>query len=192
MKESSLRTVHLPEDDPRAFELVLKSIYDDNISSPINDERTLVDLLIKTYFLANKLCMEALANDIMDIVKGWHSTHFVYASLVQDLPQSPMRMFLVHTLAWDIIDPLGNLWEQKDCLQTDEVADLFRVGGELVVEIMRLCGKITKSLRSGEETTRPWEWPDCDFHQHVDTYSCVISGSKDSSSTYRQSEFLYS
>ncbi|EXJ94636.1 hypothetical protein A1O1_03032, partial [Capronia coronata CBS 617.96] len=61
MKEHHEKAVHLPEDDPEAFEVVAKWMYSNSVPNEFQPS-----VLVHAYHLARKFCMTDLQNAVMD------------------------------------------------------------------------------------------------------------------------------
>ncbi|TVY15177.1 hypothetical protein LARI1_G007255 [Lachnellula arida] len=82
-KEGVDGTMHLPEDDPEAFSALVVWIYRDQLplfpSERFTDDRDgcerYIDILLPFFLLAEKLCINALANQIMDRIQDVQLKH---------------------------------------------------------------------------------------------------------------------
>jgi hypothetical protein len=118
MAEAASEVVRLPEDDPETFQRVLRWVYFAEIDHNLGWYLAGMRGLVKTYALADKLCMEKLANSIMDITKTWHQIHCSYATLIIDTPLGPMKEYLTAQLAWEIRS--GAVWRFRE--EADDLA----------------------------------------------------------------------
>lgn len=164
MVESESRTVKLPADDPEAFAFILEWTYGQQIESPKDEKVADVRRLIKTYALADKLCMEILGNALVNEVMDWHRNNVGRPDLLLEAPESPLRDFLVDQFAWDVGQP--TIWKPNGL--TDTIEKFFRSGGPEVVSVMRAYGKFVVE----KDLVDPCEGPKCKYHKHVDTEKC--------------------
>ena len=169
MKEGSTKTVKLPDDEPRAFEWVLPWAYSKEIRKPEKSWGVrMARRLYQTYLLADKLCMEALCNAIMDVVIDWHQTDYSFANLVPELTPSPLKDFVKAQVAWDLRDP--EVWNKKGT--SAYLKEFFLSGTPEVVEVMRANGKLIQDEQEGETIVDPCKEPKCKYHKHMDTQKC--------------------
>jgi hypothetical protein len=81
-KEAITGIIELPEDDPASMALLVDFLYrgslpdiDEQYEKTNKDgleEYTSMEVLLKLYYLAEKLCMSNLMNQIMDKIRHWH------------------------------------------------------------------------------------------------------------------------
>jgi BTB/POZ domain len=173
--ESTTSEVELPVDLPAAFEEVLKWVYSGNVTSPFalpaSEGETIVQNLVHTYILADKLCMESLCNQIVDTVKAWHEEFHLMPTILVPfrggvLSDSGLRTFLIRQLALDIC-----AHEPAD----DLLAEFFEQGGSEVWEVVKrmreLQREFTRDNVCNADPSR--EDPNCVYHRHRDTKSCL-------------------
>lgn len=164
MKEASTKTVNLPEGSPEAFECVLKWVYSKVIERPKALEFCNSRRLYEAQLLADKLCMEALCNLLMETIMTWHDDMWSFASILPEIPESPLKNFLVLQLAWDL--RVGKIW--KNSLAEQSLEKFFSSGKPEVIRVMQAQGKSIIYNERGQ----PCDGPRCKYHKHVDTEKC--------------------
>ena len=102
MQEGSTNTVTLPDDKPEAFECILKWVYGKTTEICTTKALPKEDLCTRAYLLADKLCMEALSNALMDDIMEFHKANFADANELLEVPESALKEFLIARL--------GPLW----------------------------------------------------------------------------------
>lgn len=164
MKEASTSTVYLPEDNPEAFQCILKWVYSKVIETPKARESYNSMRLYEAQLLADKLCMEVLSNLLMDMIVTWHDTMWSCASILPEIPESPLKDFLVAQLAWDLRE--AEIW--KDGEAEESLAEFFGCGKPEVIRVMQAQGRSI----TDNDTTEPCWGAKCKYHKHVDTEKC--------------------
>lgn len=169
MAEAASKVVRMPEDDPETFQRVLRWVYFAEIDQNLVWHLAGMRGLVKTYALADKLCMEKLANSIMDITKTWHRIHCSYATLLIDSPLGLMKEHLTEQLAWDIRK--GAVWKIRE--KADDLALFLCSGAPEIHDVMEAIKTLALIDQMGydlEEAVRGW---DCKYHKHIDTEECI-------------------
>ena len=167
MKESSTKTVRLPEDDPQAFAVILEWVYDRGRPVVKGGSRQ-VRRMVQAYQLADKLCMESLTNSTADAVKTYHVANLSYACVVVGLPAVPIKDFLMDQLAYDI--SRGDMWTDPKA-KTDP-KEFFISGTSEVAHVMERSGLFAMDLRRDKKLKDSSPEPDCKYHKHLDSEKC--------------------
>ncbi|KAK5456925.1 hypothetical protein LTS15_004705 [Exophiala xenobiotica] len=163
MKEQVEQTVHLPEDNPEAFEIVVKWMHAEKVPTIINDLS-----IGHAYILANKLCMGELQNALVDKFRATYKKAMINPSTVTWIwahtPEGcKLREISLDQLHFEI---LKSPFKYKN---TEQFKKLMKSGGELVTEMY------WKSVHQGAIATRknPALLTGCVYHVHADGKNCT-------------------
>jgi hypothetical protein len=175
MQETRDNAVSLPEDDPQAFQIIVEWMYSDRLGSQIYDSTA--DTLILAYVLADKLCMPAFENQLIDYMRLSRSFRVIaYAGAVHwsSLPEkSPSRQF--------ILDLLHYLLAERMCMAIENLEDADFSEDEIALKVETnpdlatalLLKAVEHGLRNGVGLPMaPWRLDGCKYHIHEDGKSC--------------------
>jgi hypothetical protein len=183
-KESETKEITLPEDRPEVFEKLLEYIYHERIrTEPVEDDSITISyimLLLNVYADADKYCMEACQNHLMDFFFTFAQTQHTNMEMVLELSNRGLRKcklrdFLLSEIGFSIGD-LG--W--KFCKERDKgLSRLIREGGDDAEDLFEVSMKFVPCTDCAEAPTdaeleavrHPKER--CDWHTHVFTEKCV-------------------
>lgn len=167
--EAKKKELHLPEDNIDGFELFVEWLYGATLKR-IEDEEA-VFTHIALLLLANKLCLEHLRNEIMDLIIRFYR---VYPALVE--PQSlsyiyehtsdddPLREFTVQLVAWTIIETeVTNL--------SIDYKKLIWLAGDFAVDLTSYLMMSSADLKIAY-VNDPRSLSNCAFHKHNSTTTC--------------------
>ena len=176
-REASENVVTFPDDDPEVFAQVMKWVYSSTVTTPtISDDDpaenfTAVTLLLNTYMLADKWCMEDLQNKLLDVICDWHrpqttSPFFIKKLMDKGSPDCRLKEFLIQQLAFDL--------RKEGCGLHREIFDpghasFLRSGSEEAYQVVVAMA----SLR--DDSVDPSSRKGCYWHNHVLTPACEVS-----------------
>jgi hypothetical protein len=163
MKEQVEQAVHLPEDNPEAFETVVKWMYAEKVPTSVKGNR-----IGHAYILANKFCMTELQNALVDryraickiAVINVTSVTWIWAHTPEDCKLREMSLDQLH------FEILKSPSAYKNA---DHFKELMKTGGKLVTEMY------WKSVHQKETVTRenPAFLTGCVYHVHEDGKQCT-------------------
>ncbi len=169
MQEGSTKSVKLPEDQPQAFERILQWVHGKEISKPRRDwDLSKARCLYQTFCLADKLCIEVLTNEIMDLIVDRHRDVWTCPILIPEILESPLKEFGKAQLAWDLRNP--EIWGRK--VIADQLRGFFVSGPPVIVEVMRASVELIRDFEEGKVVVEPCQEPKCKYHKHVDSEKC--------------------
>jgi hypothetical protein len=162
-KEQVEQAVHLPEDSPEAFEIVVKWMYAEGVPTTIDD------LYIgHAYILADKLCMGELQNALVDKFRATCKKAMINPGTVTWIwahtPEGcKLREISLDQLHFEI------LRSPSKYKNTEQFKKLMKTDGELVTEMY------WKSVHQKETATRknPAFLTGCVYHIHEDGKNCT-------------------
>jgi hypothetical protein len=160
--------VSLEDEKIDAFDNFVRWLYAQNITSTHLKH----DLWIDTYLLADKLCMEAFKNKILDLVRRMHVKQQMTVAAVKLLVESgPQRCqlieYCVQQLAYDLVyDGYHSYMDNVDGDQT-----LPEAGPEVLALLFLELEKAHKAEKD-HMLVDPAILSGCHFHDHKDTDLC--------------------
>lgn len=176
MRKTHTNTVYLPEDSPARFAALLDYVYylQTMIKYPDFDER---HFYRESWFLVQKLSMEAVTNRVMDIVmavrnvKDFYSG-LMYAGTVFRLLEFTMTSLLVEQLA-AYFNHYGHS-TLCECPKECERCAFFNTGGNEVMELLKFIPVLPPRYECPRHLY--WEEPagreDCEHHTHLEMEPC--------------------
>jgi hypothetical protein len=177
--EAETKEVKLREDSPVAFEQVLEFAYRSkcriivppkdpilNVSKEASDQ---VYILLKTYILADKLCMESLSNHLIDLHKSFAHYYEICGGELAFLtthgpPGNKMREFPLQQAAWEVGVVGRDAYRKRSMELFDSFVDLSVESALAVTE---------KAFRIRRADGRPAKQASaCRWHIHLTTPKC--------------------
>ena len=130
-------------------------------------------LLVNVYIDADKYCMEACQNDVMDFFFQHSHNHYPKPCTIIELGKRGLRncnlrKFLIHELC---LATKAYDW-QKDTIPHEDSMQLIAAGGDDAVDYFAACMQ-----RNTEEDSTDHPGLKCNWHTHNATEECT-SGSK--------------
>ena len=177
-REASENVVILPDDDLEAFAQVLKWAYPSTVTTPAitdNDPAqslTAVNLLLNTYMLADKLCMEDLQNKLLDAICDWHTVRrtsvvFINRLIDRGPPDCRLKDVLIQQSAFDLRKE--GRGPHREIFDLGPVQSFLRSGSEEAYQVIVALA----SLR--DDSIDPSSRKGCYWHNHVLTPVCQVS-----------------
>ncbi|KAK5446386.1 hypothetical protein LTS15_009725 [Exophiala xenobiotica] len=166
--------LYLPEDDPKAFSILVEWIYRNKLPAR-NDPTFDLSDLSASYCMADKFAMEELQNNIMDLVRSSFSRreneqckppHFSALALTHltGPPKSPLKRFYIEHLVHHMLK--HPRWYHELKRNEANRADL-----EELFKIPDLVSYIFKKVWQFQ--AEPWKdpalWDKCCYHVHATT-----------------------
>jgi hypothetical protein len=166
--------LYLPEDDPKAFSIIVEWIYRNKLPARNDPTFDLADLSA-SYCMADKFAMEELQNNIMDLVRSSFSRreneqckppHFSALALTHltGPPKSPLKRFYIEHLVHHMMK--NPRWYHELKRNEANRADL-----EELFKIPDLVSYIFKKVWQFQ--AEPWKdpalWDKCCYHVHATT-----------------------
>jgi len=161
-EESKSQKVHLPEDDPAAFEMFAHWLYFTEVDFEVNDRA--FTTLSEAWFLGDKL--QAIAFKIA-VINEFVPTMYKTERLTtlqnikdiysRTLPNSPLRRLIVDIHIWEgELGIFGSMLGsgELDCEFAVEVADRFMT--------------LWQNDKKMSKTAEPYKLNICSYHDHVD------------------------
>ena len=165
-------TLELPEDDPGAFELLVKWLYqgriDDVSALPVEKKWEYAETCQKLYMLCDRVSLPDLKNYAIDqfrkgcfeagLVPGPEEMRPVYENTP---PSSPFRKLISKIAARQIMDP-----ESQNNADTYKMC--FESNADFAIDVVN-------AIKEGSGTklfTDPTEARGCAFHEHTGTKTC--------------------
>ncbi|KAL9110125.1 MAG: hypothetical protein Q9227_005319 [Pyrenula ochraceoflavens] len=171
-QENTENLFTLPTDDPDAFSRVLCWMYErrllrcnvEDVSEAAEDRE--MEVLVKTWILADKLCMEEMKNAAMELIQLWGKTNYVPASVMRKVlhdspPDSLLRKYIERKFASDFKESMGS------APGSEGYREFVSEGGSHITNIMMLVGD--------DELTDPAFGDLCEYHEHKETETCCDS-----------------
>ena len=169
--------ITLPEDNPEVFEKLLEYIYygqiktktiDELLAAPDEEGNGYLMLFINVYADADKYCMEACQNHVMDLFFRWCKWSYPVASTIIELGKRGLRTcnlrrFLIHDLCLRTKD---YSW-QEDTILDGASMQLITAGGDDAVDYFTACMQ-----RNTERDSSDHPGLECDWHTHNTTEKC--------------------
>lgn len=176
-KEGNTNEIHLPEDDPKVFNIILHVLYHDELARllrPISgdgcDAYLLFNLLLDVYIAADKYCFEQLQNRVVTFFAEMCKTTIFRATLISRLTKaglvdSRLRALLLQNKAYELA------WEgYAACCDYDKtLADVFQGGGVDSVHILE--ASLVLAQADGEDPALIENYCDL-YHVHHSTKKC--------------------
>ena len=170
--ETAKETIELLEDDPIAFEMLLKWFYqgqiDDVATLPLEKKWDHADACQKLYVLCHRLHMTELKNIAIDqfrkgcneagLVPGPEEMKPIYE---RTPPASPFRRLVSKIAARQIMDPQG----EKDAAA---YRDCFEGNADFAIDVINAI----KDGAGGSLFDDPTEGNSCKYHEHENGESC--------------------
>ncbi|KAK6387715.1 hypothetical protein LTS17_000984 [Exophiala oligosperma] len=166
--------LYLPEDDPKAFSIVVDWIYRNKLPARTEPAFDLCDLSA-SYCMADKFAMEELQNSIMDVVRasfsrregeGFKAPNFSALVLTHQFgpPKSPLKRFYVEHLVHHMMKQPK--WYHELKRNEPNRSDL-----EEIYKIPDLVSYVFKKVWQfqGEPWKDPATWDKCCYHVHATT-----------------------
>ncbi|KAI1612390.1 hypothetical protein EDD36DRAFT_495718 [Exophiala viscosa] len=166
--------LYLPEDDPKAFSIVVEWIYRSKLPARTEPTFDLGDLSA-SYCMADKFGMEELQNSIMDNIRGAFSRrdgelckppHFSALALTHltGPPKSPLKRFYVEHLVHHMMKhPKWYHELKRNEPNRADLEELFKIP-DLVSYIMKKIWQF-----QAEPWKDPATWDKCCYHVHAAT-----------------------
>ena len=167
--------ITLPEDNPEVFEKLLEYIYSghirtktiDYLSDP--DQKDYLVLLVNVYIDADKYCMEACQNHVMDFFFQYSLKDYAMPCTIVELGKRGLRTcnlrkFLIHNLCFVTRD---YSWE-KDTTLDGYSKQLISAGGDDAVDYFT-----AGMQRNTEEDSSDHPGLECNWHTHNTTQECT-------------------
>lgn len=168
-RESGKNEMSFPEDDPEAFGLLLRWMYESRLEVPSSILSVPpVRPFIQLYVLADKLVLENLQNEVMDVITTLHngrppSYEIVRLAYHGTMHNASLRMFLMETVVW----PYAQGSRKGQELGSEENL-ISKAGGDLAVDFAKkLLACFNNSFRN------PQDGSHCRYHIHKDTTKCL-------------------
>jgi BTB/POZ domain len=164
-KEGQENKMTLPADSPEAFDIFVRWIYGSALT-PISADH--LETHYNLYALAEKLCMEALANQTMDVIKLYHKScrilpspdNVLYACQATSCG-SGLRHFLIDCTAY-------HLRRADYGPMSRETLEMY---AQLLVEVEDFARDfvlVHEKYRMGNQVL-PMDEPNCNYHSHAQT-----------------------
>lgn len=159
-------TIDFLEDDPRAFELLVKWLYqgkiDDVSNLPIDKKWDYAETCQHLYLLCDKINLPELKNEAIDqFRKGCHQAGLVPGPeemrpvYEKTPPGSPFRRLVSRIAARQIMDP----WSESDA---SKYRDCFAANADFAVDVINAI----KEGAGGKLLDDPNEEQGCHYHEH--------------------------
>jgi hypothetical protein len=185
-KEAKENEATLPEDDPRAFGILIQWVYTGTLKSinfRIDDKGNKIgdidgvqiynrDMLL-VYELADKLCMSYFMDKVMSALIAFQKTtmfmfefqtiKFHYGKIPKG---SPLRKYFGHCIHF-ILRELHNEKERSNW-PTSDAYQLMRENEDIGIDVLELI----RNHPPGTHVTEPWSLPLCTFHTHGPDGKC--------------------
>ena len=171
--------ITLPEDNPEVFEKLLEYIYYGQIETTTfnggltrdPDEEEYHLLLVNVYIDADKYCMEACQNHVMDFFFEHSFEHFIMPSTIVELGKRglrtcSLRKFLIHDLCFLAKDANWQK-EEKELRLREGTMQLITAGGDDAEDFFIACLR-----RSTEKNSTNDPGLECSWHTHNTTEKC--------------------
>jgi hypothetical protein len=189
--ESSFRDrkdteILLPEEEPEVFEKILEYLYHDKIEAEVFDlredgdaaytsrETQTILLMAKVWVAANKYCMEACQNHIMDYFVAHCVNRVPPMLIVSEISKQGLRHCLLKKLvmrevaAW-LLTP-GHDWEEQlKEGSNNNVMEVMDSGGNDAKDFFKACVQWVVTQRDEKEVEEPCRW-----HVHKITKKCPL------------------
>ena len=167
-------TIELPEDDPKAFEILVKWLYQGKIDTvsdmPVDTKWDYAEKCQKLYVLCDRLNLQQLKNSAIDqFRKGCFEAGLVPGpediKPIYDMtpPTSPFRKLLSHIAARQIMDP-----ESEDDASTYRMC--FESSADFSIDVVN-------AIRQGAGAKLfddPTEKTGCLYHDHAPGQLCKV------------------
>lgn len=174
--ESHTNSMRLEEDDPNIFAMLIGWVYGNAIAPPSEvDRQADIGPFVKLYRLADKLCMEHLKNDTMDLVRKLcrgKSTKMEAITLLKEngLHDCVMKRFLIRQVAYEILK-LGYFPNDEG------VTNILRAGGDDAIELVNEMAEAAHD-DFHDIMSHPCYDDDCNWHEHETTKECIVKAAK--------------
>ena len=176
-EESKTLEITLPEDNPEVFEKLLEYIYygqiktktvDELMAAPDEEKEGYLMLLFNVYVDADKYCMEACQNHVMDFFFQYSHNYYPRPCTIFELGKRglrtcKLRKFLIHDLS---LATKEYSWQQ-DTILDEDIMQVVTAGGDDAVDYFTACMQRNTEANSSNP---PGE--KCDWHTHNTTEEC--------------------
>ncbi|KAH7417449.1 hypothetical protein BKA64DRAFT_769402 [Cadophora sp. MPI-SDFR-AT-0126] len=200
-QESTLGSIHMPEDDPVTFQRFLSWVYGRKL--PQSKGTTGQKLLYDLYILAEKLCMNDLANKTMDRIRESHENTFTTSGAtdrnlkhVGDIfdrtaQSSPLRDFMLYIMVHDIYYAASKARQGGLLISREDLMEIWNIGQdhpefyeEFFARLLRI-GPVQSQARRPKREDALAEVRDflysgtrCIFHKHSVGELCYLEEDK--------------
>jgi hypothetical protein len=176
LQESQTMIIKLPEDEPAVIAKLLEYLYsgkfvgptfNDPDEKPSQEEISQILLVVKSYIMADKYCMENFQNLLMDMLydmKYICTTNIVSALADAKLLGSPMARYVLRHMA----RKLFKHGYDRYCSSLNDLDNLIRENGPLAHELV----KTLATFGSTKEPDAVNHLPCCEWHVHKDGKKC--------------------
>ena len=140
-KRAKIREIYLPDDDPAAFDLLVRWFYRNTLADVNSSE--MADQYPKLYILGDKYLIEALKSEVIKGMKTFTDANRLTTSVAtikhayeNTTAASPMRKYLTQVWAQDIYDSgvLRASTSGEKMKLKNGMLDLMKKNGELAVD----------------------------------------------------------
>jgi hypothetical protein len=181
-RESTTGELHLPEEDPHVISIMLSWIYlGSGALRTMMLSGKLYSHLPQLYITADKFCMEAFKNELMDITRSTYlrdpggiiKASFAIWMYENTMPDSPMRLWLARQYAWEYRHNAGRSMKQQNEVENKGYKELLNCvdkGGDLATDIFKAM--MERQGYSESVSGNPARDDDCVYHEHRDTPKC--------------------
>jgi hypothetical protein len=166
--ETEKKSANMPDDDPKAFKLLLGWVYLGKIEVP-TDANGPVDSYIELFAMAEKFTLSRLADEVIEYLNAMMKAENLLpgtTQMVKAYQRTPsgsrLRLLMAHCCVFITLsytdDLCNNAWS-KDKLQT-----AFKENDDHWSDVLSLMRS-----QSGKIQLDPRKRPACDYHQHTST-----------------------
>ena len=170
LKDAQQNELSLPEDDIGSFDIFVRWLYGASLRINCDAE---VPVYLNLYVLANKLCLEYLQNETMDLILRFHRTTPYRVNveglhpIFRNFSDRGVYKYFISLAAWSTAS-------NNDDIDSGYL-NLIRDGGDFAVDFTKVLSIYYRVMKRDPvliANSDPRAWSNCCWHEHNSTPVC--------------------